>query len=315
MRCYFPFKKKGEDLLLPCGKCPYCLNRRANNWIFRLQQELKRADSAVFVTLTYENPPLSFNNVLPTVYKPDVQKFFKRLRKIPRDYSNQPIKYYLCAEYGSKSFRPHYHAIIFNSDIESIQECWKGQFIPSNAVLPLRRSSWRFDNKNFKWIKKEQPYHINLDTPIILGYCHFGDVNEATISYTTKYMNKGKLIPYYLNDDRHAEFQLFSKGLGSNFSDDIAVQRFYLSDPSKNYVTINGFKKPLPRYFKDKLFTDEDKELQRKIAQYQAVTTFNSQFDEYTSLNLDISFEQWRYEKKKAALAAFAEKLKKRKDI
>ena len=128
-------------------------------------------------------------------------------------------------------------------------------------------------------------------------------------------MNKGKLIPYYLDDDRHPEFQLFSKGLGSNFSDDIAVQRFYLSDPSKNYVTVNGFKKPLPRYFKDKLFTDEDKELQRKIAQYQAFNNWNSQMDEYLKLNLSISFEQWRYEKKKAALAAFAEKLKKRKDI
>ena len=91
MPCYFPFKKKGEDTPLPCGKCPYCLNRRANNWIFRLQQELKRADSALFVTLTYDNPPLSHGFVRPTVYKPDVQKFFKRLRKIPRDYSNQPL--------------------------------------------------------------------------------------------------------------------------------------------------------------------------------------------------------------------------------
>ena len=91
MPCYFPFKKKGEEIPLPCGKCPYCLNRRANNWIFRLQQELKRADSALFVTLTYDNPPLSYSYVRPTVYKPDVQKFFKRLRKIPRDYSKQSI--------------------------------------------------------------------------------------------------------------------------------------------------------------------------------------------------------------------------------
>ena len=39
--------------------------------------------------------------------KSDFQKFIKRLRK---DYD---IKYFACGEYGDKTLRPHFHAILF----------------------------------------------------------------------------------------------------------------------------------------------------------------------------------------------------------
>jgi hypothetical protein len=44
------------------------------------------------------------------VSKRDVQLFFKRLRKA---IEPEKIRYFLCAEYGPGSFRPHYHFILF----------------------------------------------------------------------------------------------------------------------------------------------------------------------------------------------------------
>ena len=220
----------------------------------RCMMEQRYSDSSNWVTLTYANPPLSPKNLMPTVFKRDVQNFFKRLRKIPRGYSSRSIKYYLCAEYGEMGSRPHYHAIIFNSDIESIQEAWRGEFTPTWLEHP---PSKRKVFKNFQWCDAKPLYNVNLDTDIVLGTVHFDDVNENTVAYTAKYMNKGKLIPQFDGDDRHPEFQLFSLGLGEEWLTD-AVKDYYRSNPDKMFVTMNGFKKPLPRFFVKKIFEGAD---------------------------------------------------------
>lgn len=55
--------------------------------------------------------------------KRDVQLFFKRLRKSQPEGTS--IKYYTVGEYGGKTFRPHYHAIVFNAAINTIQDAWQ----------------------------------------------------------------------------------------------------------------------------------------------------------------------------------------------
>lgn len=94
-------------------------------WSFRLMQEERHALSSYFITLTYDTKfvPISKKGYM-TLDKRDVQLFMKRLRK---DNKNQ-LKYYICGEYGSKTDRPHYHMILFNADITTIQDNWaKGQ--------------------------------------------------------------------------------------------------------------------------------------------------------------------------------------------
>ena len=75
---------------------------RAREWAVRLYSELKTTEKSCFITLTYsdENNPIILK-------KSDFQKFIKRLRK---DYD---IKYFACGEYGDKTLRPHFHAILF----------------------------------------------------------------------------------------------------------------------------------------------------------------------------------------------------------
>lgn len=59
--------------------------------------------------------------------KRDIQLFLKRLRKAHESHRGQmqPIKYYAVGEYGGITGRPHYHIILFNADIELIQDAWQ----------------------------------------------------------------------------------------------------------------------------------------------------------------------------------------------
>ena len=53
-------------------------------------------------------------------YKPDIQKFIKRLRiKLIRTYGNvssSKIRYFIASEYGPVTYRPHYHGVLFCDD-------------------------------------------------------------------------------------------------------------------------------------------------------------------------------------------------------
>lgn len=108
---------------VPCGKCPNCISRRVSGWSFRLMQQEKVAETAHFVTLTYDNQhvPITSHKYMG-LCKRDLQLFFKRLRKRQPDCR---LKYYAVGEYGGQSFRPHYHIILFDAILENIQPSWE----------------------------------------------------------------------------------------------------------------------------------------------------------------------------------------------
>lgn len=126
-RCISPFgvkdKIKNQTVNVPCGKCPPCKSRRASNWSFRLMQEEKIADKALFVTITYDtkNVPITPKGFM-SLDKRDFQLFMKRLRKAAK---MEGIKYYAVGEYGGKTMRPHYHIILFNCDEKHVEAAWQ----------------------------------------------------------------------------------------------------------------------------------------------------------------------------------------------
>ena len=124
--CVTPFYARTNDGLevpVPCGKCPPCLKRRASFWSFRLLKESERSSSAWFVTLTYseKNVPLTDRGFM-SLDVPSFQRFMKRLRK--KHDKNVRLKYYCAGEYGTKTWRPHWHMILFNADIGKVDEAW-----------------------------------------------------------------------------------------------------------------------------------------------------------------------------------------------
>lgn len=208
---------------VPCGGCATCQKNRISGWIFRLLQEDKVCKSSYFITLTYdnENVPRSKNGFL-TLDKEALTKFWKRLRK--HEKGNNDIKYYAVGEYGEKTRRPHYHAILFNVlNTDNIVKAWK------------------------------------------FGNIDIGKVSGASIGYVAGYINKGKKIPIHRNDDRVPEFSRMSKGLGKSYLTE-AIVNYHKSDIERNFVTMEGgYRAPLPRYYREKIYDESDREAQRKI--------------------------------------------------
>lgn len=94
-------------LQVPCGKCDGCQADRAMAWAIRCHQEASLHKSNSFLTITYNDKNLPSDGKL----RPDdLRLFFRRLK------SGYDFRYFACGEYGDKTRRPHYHALIFGQD-------------------------------------------------------------------------------------------------------------------------------------------------------------------------------------------------------
>lgn len=143
MPCYHPLQGwykhgggitfKQEDALfglpprsVPCGQCIGCRLERSRQWAIRCMHEASLHSCNCFITLTYADKnmchlPLSVDpdtgeigsGSLRGLVKRDIQLFFKSLRK---EIYPQKVRYLQCGEYGTESFRPHHHALLFGFD-------------------------------------------------------------------------------------------------------------------------------------------------------------------------------------------------------
>lgn len=223
---------------VPCGHCVSCLSSRSREWTFRLKQEAKVSSSVAFTTFTYNN------DQVPISFNgyPTLDKDdFQGFVKRLRHKTHNKIKYYACGEYGTQFKRPHYHAIIFNLPLK-----W---FEPGNMVVA---DTW-------------QKGIIEIEN----------DLGDA-MSYVTKYITKGRWKPEDDDDDRQPEFPLMSKKLGASFLTKAMVK--HCKEQLNGVVYVNGYPTPLPRYFKDKIFTEEEKIKLQVQAKEAAELTFKRKY-------------------------------------
>ena len=272
--------KREVDIRISCGKCPGCKLRRIQEWVHRLQEEDKVSRSAYFVTLSYapHSVPIS-NKGFMTLSKTrfegkkqidsDLQRFFKALRK------REPlqIRYYACGEYGDTRMRPHYHLILFNV---------------SDAV------HIGYDNKGNKLFRSENVLRSWMRDNTLIGDVYMGQVTNDSIAYTAKYIDKEKKIPIHKNDDRVKEFSLMSKNLGRTFIQDYdednkvwipksKINDYFKQHLGENFVHINGNKVPLARYYRNKIFSEHEKQLSAQITATNIL--FNEEKEEAKFLN------------------------------
>ena len=195
--------------LVPCGHCMGCRLDRARVWADRMLLELQDNDyKAIFVTLTYNNDSLprvqrhagyyrlpndfeytgidenelwcldaaGYPSAPATLNVRDTQLFFKRLRKA---FSDRKLRYFLAGEYGPKTQRPHYHAIIYGLTISDFTDC---RILKFNGLgQPIYKS------KSFEDIWQ-------------LGFCSIAPVNWNTCAYVSRYTTK----KIYKSDDASA---------------------------------------------------------------------------------------------------------------
>lgn len=101
-----------QPVEVPCGQCIGCRLERSRQWAMRCYHESKLYEDNCFVTLTYNDESLPEGG---TLVKKHFQDFMKRLRF---SHPERKIRYFHCGEYGETTFRPHYHAILFNLAFE-----------------------------------------------------------------------------------------------------------------------------------------------------------------------------------------------------
>lgn len=203
-------------MLVPCGNCLVCLSNKRVDWSFRLSQEYKRSQGAAFITLTYHP------KFLPDygLSKRHVQLFLKRLRK---NSDAKKIRYYFVGEYGSKTGRPHYHALLFNSE----------------GLETAIRKAWRYKDQE-------------------IGIVHIGQVSEASIKYVTKYVVQRIK---WTDRKRAKPFALMSRGYGLGLGYLTQAMIDWHQKYSRNYTMLYGEKGRLPRYYKEKLWSGETRKL------------------------------------------------------
>lgn len=165
MACFRPikcYKKPGGGLAfsskdgwadfpleIACGQCMGCRVAKQRAWAIRCVHESQMHEVSSFITLTYDAEHLPSDGGLRVEHW---QKFAKRMRK-----AVGPFRYFHCGEYGGKTKRPHYHALIFGVDFSS-------------------------DRRQTAKTKQGEPI---FESPTLEGLWPFGFSNIGAVNYTT----------------------------------------------------------------------------------------------------------------------------------
>ncbi len=226
------------ELKLPCGKCHVCISKRSIEWATRARHEISERTDNCFITTTYNDENLPTINVMETI-KSDFSKLMKRLRKklkIPKNpynmkteynqwlkfHSKHGISYMASYEYGSNTFRPHMHAIIFGynpSNQEYIRTTQSGSKLYTSPELEKL------------WDK---------------GFHSIGEANEETAYYIASYALKGKerdIIHPVTGEEITIQDSM-------NASRRPAIGTNYIMN---HYQQLVDSEKPLPRFYQKKL--------------------------------------------------------------
>ena len=212
-----------------CGKCIECKKQKAREWQVRLHEEIRHDNKGKFVTLTFSNESIKeLANEIKGLKGYDLdneiatlatRRFLERWRKKYK----KSVKHWLVTELGGNGTENiHMHGIIWTNETnETITKIWKYGY------------TWIGDKNNG-------------------GY-----VNERTINYIVKYVNKV--------DEKHKEYNskiLTSPGIGKKYIEriDAKENKYKDKETKETYTTRNGIKIALPIYYRNKIYNEEERE-------------------------------------------------------
>ena len=240
------------DIYVPCGKCYACQCQSRAEWALRCAYELKQTvGGCAFLTFTYENKYLPHTcnerifKHLVTIeeYKRDSERRwdFARLnplhasklirtmqRVFKKSFGDKTLlfRFFLSAEYGDITHRPHFHMLLF-------------------SPLPLTLADYEI------LLKKSWSYG-NVDVEIPQN-------QSAVINYLAKHQVKScagckeqqKESPIFKRVSR------YRGGLGYNMKNDIELRLRFFDDEQENYISCHtllhtkvDYKMSYPRYLR-----------------------------------------------------------------
>lgn len=206
-----------------CGKCMECKKQKKRLWQVRLQEEIRENKNGKFVTLSFSNESLKeLENEIKGLSGYDMDNEVARLS----------IRRYL--ERWRKKHK------------RSVKHWFVTELGQTNTE--------RIHIHGIMWTDKRE----DIEKIWKYGHVYIGDyVNEKTINYIVKYVNKV--------DEKHKEYnsKIFtSAGIGSNYlkRDDWKINKYKGKETKEQYITRQGIKLPLPIYYRNKIYTEEERE-------------------------------------------------------
>lgn len=213
--------------------------------------ECQMHESAWFLTLTYADDKIPEYGSL---YPEHLSVLFKALRKRERQTARfrgrraRPISYFACGEYGERTKRPHYHAVLFGAEF-------------------LDKRVFRVAGGNRVWRSRA------LEARWTHGFSEFGTVTEASASYVAGYVKKKvskKVNPdaYVRVDDWtgelvkiHPEFSRMSlkPAIGKRW-----IEKYWQEVYPRDRVVVEGREYRPPRYY-DKWMDDNHPEVMLEV--------------------------------------------------
>ena len=215
-----------------CGWCSECRKKIANDWRVRLLEEIKLNPRCTFVTLSYS--PESISQLETEIYT-------KKYRGIETDENGEiQLDVNILAAYSirmwSERWRKHH---------KKAPKHWLITELGHNGSerIHLHGLVW---NATQREIEKTWKY----------GNVFCGNwVDNRTINYIIKYVTK--------LDELHKGFKqriFTSKKIGIGYTINNGFNKYKDEETITYYRNYNGFKMGLPRYWKEKLWTEKERE-------------------------------------------------------
>lgn len=233
-----------RPLQVPCGQCIGCRINKAQQWAIRCAHEATQHEENSYITLTYNDENLPYDGSVNIIH---FQQFMYRLRK---SLKPKKIRFYHCGEYGDKTERPHYHALIFGHE-------WADQkFYKNNKngdklyISETLNKTWGHGN-----------CYIGLVTFQSAGYCARYIMKKQTGKHTQEHYQHVDEITGEIYD-RCPEYSSMSRrpGIATSWYAKYATDIF----PHDYVITPEGKKIPTPRFYEE-LYKKTNEDTHRTI--------------------------------------------------
>lgn len=242
-RKYIKNKKNGGNIpavpdervkLVPvgCGRCMECKKKKARDWAVRLHEEIKQNKNGKFITLTFSN-----ESIKQIICKGDLQHL--EGYELDNAIATWAMRHFLerWRKKYKKSLRHWFVTELGHNGTENIH--MHGLVWTDQATTEIR-NIWQY---GYVWIGNSETKE---------NY-----VNGRTVSYITKYVLKVDATHKMYNS-----ITLCSHGIGSGYtkSEQSKSHKYSEKETNESYRLPNGAKSSLPIYYRNKLFTEQQRE-------------------------------------------------------
>lgn len=244
---------------IPCGKCGRCLQRRKAEWSFRMYDEMIHSKTSYFVTMTFAPETVPYNKygkkTLITTRAKDLEikkqeEGWKRVTKkrkgklIDRSLEGFFKRVRQNQKRTDVTIETLTHGLT-NKDKIKYYGC--GEYGENNTKRPHYHAI--IFNASAQAIEKSWT----------LGDVQIKPASMEAIMYVMKYLDKR--LGAEENFTREKEFNTMSEGIGLNYIN--KMKHWHKQNIDILYVmTEKGIKVPMPKYFRDKIFTEEERKEQ-----------------------------------------------------